>query len=183
VPCSSLSYCGRMHPGDQAAATPNHAESTTPPPSSDQMESEETRLAHEVLATEYNVLMAALSASWSASLTRTSLFLGVLTAAGVGFAFASQGGMETSAFLTLSLLVLILVLFLGDRHLYPACRGTARVDGLYHRHEQDPTFLSRSGSGPVAHTSCSLSTTTNRLSTAASEPGCAGTARGFDSCT
>jgi hypothetical protein len=71
----------------------------------------------------------------------------------------------------------------GDRHLYPACRGTARVDGLYHRHEQDPTFLSRSGSGPVAHTSCSLSTTTNRLSTAASEPGCAGTARGFDSCT
>jgi hypothetical protein len=53
------------------------------------VESEETRLAHEVLATEYNVLMAALSAAWSASLTRTSLFLGVLTAAGVGFACAS----------------------------------------------------------------------------------------------
>lgn len=102
-----------MHPGDQAAARPNHTESTTPPPSSDQVESEETRRAHEVLATEYNVLMAALSAAWSASLTRTSLFLGVLTAAGVGFAFASQGGMETSTFLTLSLLVLILVLFLG----------------------------------------------------------------------
>ena len=102
-----------MHPGDQAATRPNPTESTTSPPSSDQVESEETRLAHEVLATEYNVLMAALSAAWSASLTRTSLFLGVLTAAGVGFAFASQGGMETSTFLTLSLLVLILVLFLG----------------------------------------------------------------------
>jgi hypothetical protein len=103
-----------MHPGDQAAATPNHTESTiSPPPSPGQMASEETRLAHQVLATEYNVLMAALSAAWSASLTRTSLFLGVLTAAGVGFAFASQGGMETSTFLTLSLLVLILVLFWG----------------------------------------------------------------------
>jgi hypothetical protein len=73
-----------MHPGDQAAARPNHTESTTPPPSSDQVESEEMRLAHEVLATEYNVLMAALSAAWSASLTRTSLFLGVLIAPALG---------------------------------------------------------------------------------------------------
>jgi hypothetical protein len=71
------------------------------------------RLAREVLATEYNVLMVALSAAWSASLTRTSLFLGVLSAAGVAFGFASQGGMEASTFLTLALLVLVLVLFLG----------------------------------------------------------------------
>jgi fatty acid desaturase len=103
-----------MHPGDQAAATPNHGtESTSPPLSPVQIASEDTRLAREVLATEYNVLMAALNAAWSASLTRTSLFLGVLSAAGVGFGFASQGGMESSTFLTLALLVLVLVLFLG----------------------------------------------------------------------
>jgi hypothetical protein len=111
------------------------------------VESEETRLAHKVLATEYNVLMAALSAAWSTSLTRTSLFLGVLTAAGVGFAFASQGGMETSTLLSLSLLVLILVLFLGiatfirlvevQRESMVYITGMNRI-----RH-----FFSRSGSG------------------------------------
>ena len=139
------------------------------------------RLAHEVLATEYNVLMAALSAAWSASLTRTSLFLGVLTAAGVGFAFASQGGMETSTFLTLSLLVLILVLFLGiatfirlvevQRESMVYITGMNRIRHFFTKRLR-----------PVARTSSSLSTT-NRLPTAALEPGCAGNARGFDSCT
>ena len=70
------------------------------------------RLALEVLATEYNILMAALSAAWSASLTRTSLFLGVLSAAGVAFGFAFQGEMDASTFIALALLVLVLVLFL-----------------------------------------------------------------------
>ena len=45
--------------------------------------------------------------------TRTSLFLGVLSAAGVAFGFASQGGMEPSTFRALALLVFVLVLFLG----------------------------------------------------------------------
>jgi hypothetical protein len=72
---------------------------------------EEMRLALQVLATEYNMLMAALGAAWSASLTRTSLFLGVLSAAGVAFGFASQGGMKASTFLALALLVLVLVCF------------------------------------------------------------------------
>jgi hypothetical protein len=75
--------------------------------------SDDEELARGVLATEYSVLMSALNAAWSASLTRTSLFLGVLSAAGVGFGFASQGGVDESTFLALALLVLVLVLFLG----------------------------------------------------------------------
>lgn len=59
------------------------------------------------------VLMSALNAAWNASLTRTSLFLGVLSAAGVAFGFAAQGGMEASTFLGVALAVLLLVLFLG----------------------------------------------------------------------
>jgi hypothetical protein len=77
------------------------------------MSSEDNELAREILVTEYNVLMSALGAAWSASLTRTSLFLGVLSAAGVAFGFASQGGMDRSTFLALALLVFVLVLFLG----------------------------------------------------------------------
>lgn len=69
--------------------------------------------ASQVLTAEYTVLMTALGTAWSASLTRTSLFLGVLSAAGVAFGFASQGGMETSTFLGVALAVLVLVLFLG----------------------------------------------------------------------
>jgi hypothetical protein len=103
-----------MDSGDQAAATPNHRPgATSPPPSPVATLPEEMRLAFQVLATEYNMLMAALGAAWSASLTRTSLFLGVLSAAGVAFGFASQGGMKASTFLALALLVLVLVLFLG----------------------------------------------------------------------
>ncbi len=68
--------------------------------------------ARDVLTTEYNVLMSALSAAWSASLTRTSLFLGVVSAAGVAFGFASQG-MDPSAFVVVAFFVLLLTLFLG----------------------------------------------------------------------
>ena len=75
--------------------------------------SSEDELAREVLVTEYSMLMSALNAAWSASLTRTSLFLGVLSAAGVAFGFASQGGVDQSTFLALALLVLGPVRFLG----------------------------------------------------------------------
>jgi hypothetical protein len=74
---------------------------------------EDQRLAHDVLTTEYSVLMSALNSAWSASLTRTSLFLGVLSAAGVAFGFASQGEVDPATFRALALLVLALVLFLG----------------------------------------------------------------------
>lgn len=70
-------------------------------------------LALEVLTNEYNVLMSALNAAWSASLTRTSLFLGVVSAAGVAFGFASQGRVDSSTFLVFAFLVLLLTLFLG----------------------------------------------------------------------
>ena len=97
--------------GDRSAAGPNQG--TEPAGSPDRRSPEDTQVAREVLITEYNVLMAALNAAWSASLTRTSLFLGVLSAAGVAFGFASQGGMGSSTFVALALLVLLLVLFLG----------------------------------------------------------------------
>lgn len=57
--------------------------------------------------------MSALTAAWSASLTRTSLFLAVVSAAGVAFGFASRGGMDSSTFLAVAFLVLLLALFLG----------------------------------------------------------------------
>lgn len=77
------------------------------------MEAEELREARDVLTTEYNVLMSALTTAWSASLTRTSLFLGVVSAAGVAFGFTSQGGMDAGTFLAVAFLVLLLTLFLG----------------------------------------------------------------------
>jgi hypothetical protein len=68
----------------------------------------------EVLRTEYGLLMSALTASWSVSMSRTSLFLGVLSAAGVGLGFAAQAGdgfgPEFSLF---ALVVLPITLFLG----------------------------------------------------------------------
>lgn len=65
----------------------------------------------QVLTAEYGFLMAALGAAWSASLARTSLFLVVLSAAGVALGFAAQGG--TEAFRSFALALLPLVLFLG----------------------------------------------------------------------
>lgn len=78
-----------------------------------QMSSEDAQLARGVLVAEYNVLISALNSVSSASLTRTSLFLGVLSAAGMAFGFASQGGVDPSTFLALALQVFVLVLFLG----------------------------------------------------------------------
>lgn len=83
------------------------------PPSPGHMSPNEQQLAVSLLVAEYNILMAALSAAWSASLTRTSLYLGVLSAAGVAFGFAAQGGVDTTTFLAVAWVVLLLVLFLG----------------------------------------------------------------------
>lgn len=59
------------------------------------------------------MLMAAVAAAWSASLVRTTIFLGVLSAAGVALGFAAQGGVGGAAFNALALVVLPLLLFLG----------------------------------------------------------------------
>jgi hypothetical protein len=75
--------------------------------------SDERRLVGEVLSGEYGVLMAALSSAWAASLTRTSIYLGVLSATGIALGFAAQGGVDRAAFTTLAQVVLPLVLFLG----------------------------------------------------------------------
>jgi hypothetical protein len=64
-----------------------------------------------VLTAEYGMLMAALGAAWSASIARTSLFLVVLSAAGVALGFAGQSGPET--FRAFAIAVLPLVLFRG----------------------------------------------------------------------
>lgn len=107
-------YHERMHQGEGAAGHRNgEARATGSAQKPSQSASEDLREVREVLTTEYNVLMSALSAAWSASLTRTSLFLGVVSAAGVAFGFASQGGLDSSTFLALTFLVLLLTLFLG----------------------------------------------------------------------
>jgi hypothetical protein len=74
---------------------------------------DERRLVLEVLQTEYPGLMSALNAAWSASLVRTSLFLGVLSAAGVAAGFAAQGGLDDSSFALLLAVAIPLVPFLG----------------------------------------------------------------------
>jgi len=75
----------------------------------------ERRQAAEVLSVEYGVLAAALSAVWSASLVRTSLFLAVLSAVGVALGFAAQagGGGFGGTFTVFALVALPLALFLG----------------------------------------------------------------------
>ena len=70
------------------------------------------RLA-EVLNAEYGLLISALAAAWSASLTRTSLFLFSLSASGVALGFAAQGGVAEGPFRTFALVVLPVVLFIG----------------------------------------------------------------------
>jgi hypothetical protein len=67
-----------------------------------------------VLAAEYALLAGMLGAVWSASLVRTSLFLGVLSAIGVGLGFAAQaGGGFGTTFTVFALVGLPLALFLG----------------------------------------------------------------------
>jgi len=77
------------------------------------MTTDERRVALQVLESEYRTLMAALAAAWSASLTRMTIFLGVVSAAGVALGFAAQAGIDTSSFRTIALLVLPLLMFMG----------------------------------------------------------------------
>src|ERR687892_504162 len=78
-----------------------------------EMTLEERQLASRALDAESRLLTSALGAAWSASLVRTTIFLGVLSAAGVALGFAAQGGVERAEFTTLALIVLPLLLFLG----------------------------------------------------------------------
>ena len=94
----------RIHSPSSATASGSLAPQVSP---------DEVHQVVDVLTAEYGVLMSALNAAWSASLTRTSVFLGVLSAAGVAFGFAAQGGMELATYLVLALAVFLIVLFLG----------------------------------------------------------------------
>jgi hypothetical protein len=82
-------------------------------PSPKAMSPEERQVAALAFTAEHSVLMMALGGVWSASLVRTSLFLGVLSAAGVALGFAAQAGAERSDFIALTVVVLLVVLFLG----------------------------------------------------------------------
>lgn len=74
---------------------------------------EERRLVAEVVRGEYGLLMNALTASWSVSMSRTSVFLGVLSAAGVALGFVAQGAGFGPTFFGFALVILPVTLFLG----------------------------------------------------------------------
>jgi hypothetical protein len=74
---------------------------------------EEGQRVAQVLSTEYATLTELLSTTWSASLTRTSIFLITLSSAGIALGFAAQGGIEDGPFWAIALVVLPIVLFLG----------------------------------------------------------------------
>jgi hypothetical protein len=82
-------------------------------PSSTAMSPEERQAAALAMTAEHSVLMMALGGVWSASLARTSLFLGVLSAAGLALGFAAQAGVEQGDFAAVAVAVLLVVLFLG----------------------------------------------------------------------
>jgi hypothetical protein len=82
-------------------------------PSSRAMSPEERQVAALAFTAEHSVLMMALAGVWSASLNRTSVFLGVLSAAGVALGFAAQAGVARTDFIALAVVVLLVVLFLG----------------------------------------------------------------------
>jgi hypothetical protein len=82
-------------------------------PSPEPMSTEELQGIAQALAAEHSVLMTALAGVWSASLVRTSIFLGVLSAAGVALGFAAQAGVERMDFIAVAAVVLVVVLFLG----------------------------------------------------------------------
>ena len=68
----------------------------------------------DTLGKEYGLLATMLSTVWSASLSRVSLFLGVVSAMGVALGFAAQAsGGFGSTFLVFALVALPLALFLG----------------------------------------------------------------------
>jgi hypothetical protein len=77
------------------------------------MSSEERQAAVFALTAEYNVLMVALTAVWNASVVRTSVFLGVLSAAAVALGLGAQAGVDPTYFLALAVLAMLVVLFLG----------------------------------------------------------------------
>lgn len=95
-----------MNQGTEATAA---TRDTTP---NEPLAADDKRLG-ELLAGEYGVLASLLGVSWAASLTRTSIFLFTLSAAGVTLGFAAQGGVEGGLFRGLALVVLPIVLFLG----------------------------------------------------------------------
>ncbi|NYE18859.1 hypothetical protein [Microbacterium immunditiarum] len=101
-----------MRPSDDAPdGAPSAAGAPDRPPAPPA--SPDDARVREALTTEYSVLMAAVTAAWTASLTRTSLYLGVVSAAGVAFGFTSQGGMDSGTFTAVAVIVLALTLFLG----------------------------------------------------------------------
>lgn len=75
--------------------------------------SEEWPAAAAAMTAELGVLTAALSGVWSASLVRTTVFLGVLSASGVALGFVAQAGVQTTDFVALAVVVLLVVFFLG----------------------------------------------------------------------
>lgn len=77
------------------------------------MTADERSTALAILGSEYALLGSALGAAWSASLNRTTIFLGVLSAAGVAAGFAAQGGIESGSFVSVALVVLPVMFFLG----------------------------------------------------------------------
>jgi hypothetical protein len=94
-----------------AASPPEVAEANRPSPPA--MSPEERQVAALAFTAEHSVLMIALGGVWSASLVRTSLFLGVLSAAGLALGFASQAGVQRTDFIALTVVALLVVLFLG----------------------------------------------------------------------
>lgn len=78
-----------------------------------QLSREDRARAVEVVRGEYAVLLSALTSSWSVSMSRTSVFLGVLSAAGVALGFAAQGGGFGPTFYGFALVILPVTLFLG----------------------------------------------------------------------
>ena len=70
---------------------------------------DERELVREVLSEEYRLLASALSVVWSASLVRTSILLGVLSAGVVALGLVAQ----SESFKVFALVILPLALFLG----------------------------------------------------------------------
>jgi hypothetical protein len=74
---------------------------------------EERERIKEVLMAEYMLLTTMLSTVWTASLTRTSIFLITLSSVGIVLGLAAEPGLDPGPFRALAIVVLPLVLFLG----------------------------------------------------------------------
>ena len=89
------------------AASPDAGQSSSP-------DQEEQQRIAQVLTAEYGLLAGMLSAVWSASLVRTSLFLAVISALAVSLGLAAQAsGGFNDTFTVFALVALPLTLFLG----------------------------------------------------------------------